>query len=95
MATYEYSCSEHGRFDVTRPIGTAPAAVDCPVCGRSAPRAISLPRVRTSQRVALTAALDHADKSRFEPEVVNRLPPSGAPSRTVALTPQLARLPRP
>jgi hypothetical protein len=39
--------------------------------------------------------MDHADKSRYEPEVVTSLPSTGAPSRTIALTPKLRGLPRP
>ena len=37
--------------------------------------------------------MDRADKSRYEPEVVNSLPSTGAPSRTLALTPKLRGLP--
>lgn len=39
--------------------------------------------------------MDRAQKSRYEPDVVTSLPPSGAPSRTIPLTPKLRGLPRP
>ena len=32
MALYEYRCDPDGTFDVTRPIGTAPASVQRPAC---------------------------------------------------------------
>jgi hypothetical protein len=53
-------------------------------------RASSFPR-------ALVAAIDHAEKSRDEPDVVNSLPPTGTRKRTpvLPLTPTLRRLPRP
>ena len=95
MATYEYRCEQDGVFEVTRPIGTAPASMTCSVCGREARRIISLPTIRSGSRTAWTAAMDRAQKSRYEPDVVTSLPPSGAPSRTIPLTPKLRGLPRP
>ena len=46
---------------------------------------------------ALVAAIDHAEKSRYEPDVVTSLPSTGARRRTrvLPLTPTLRRLPRP
>ena len=95
MATYEYRCEQDGVFDVTRPLGTAPQSVTCSVCGSEARRIISMPMVRCGSRNAWTAAMDHADKSRYEPEVVTSLPSTGARSRTIPLTPTLRGLPRP
>ncbi len=94
MATYEYRCARDGLFDVMRPIGSAPPAVDCPQCGASAARAMSAPSVRSSRRSAWVGAMDHADKSRYHPEVVTSLPPVSGPRRTVQMTPELSRLPR-
>ncbi|MFN0304131.1 MAG: zinc ribbon domain-containing protein [Burkholderiales bacterium] len=95
MAIYEYQCDQHGAFDVTRPLGTAPTSVPCSVCGSEARRVFSLATVRSGTRTAWTAAIDHAEKSRHEPEVVTSLPSSGARRRTLSLTPALRRLPRP
>ena len=95
MAIYEYRCEQDGLFDVVRPLGTAPALVACTVCGRESRRVISVPMVRTGSRSAWTAAIDHADKSRYEPEVVTSLPSTGTRSRTLPLTPTLRGLPRP
>ena len=100
MAIYEYRCDQHGVFDVARPLGTAPQSVTCPVCGHETTRVISLPMVATgssSRRSAWFAAIDQAEKSRHEPDVVTSLPSTGArrQARVVPLTPALRRLPRP
>ena len=96
MAIYEYRCERDGAFEVTRPIGTAPASIACPVCASEAERVFSSPMVSLAPR-ALVAALDHEEKTRHEPDVVTSLPPAGAHKRTpvLPLTPTLARLPRP
>jgi putative FmdB family regulatory protein len=97
VATYEYRCEQDGVFDVTRPLGTAPETVACPVCGSEARRVISVPMFRRGSRTALVAAIEHAEKSRHEPDVVTTLPSTGArrPTRVLPLTPTLRRLPRP
>lgn len=97
MAIYEYQCDQDGLFEITRPLGTAPESVACSVCGSEARRVFSIPMVRRGSRTASFAAIDHAEKSRFEPEVVTSLPSTGARRRTpmATLTPALQRLPRP
>lgn len=96
MALYEYRCEQDGVFEVTRPLGTAPTSVTCSVCGGEARRILSLPMIRSGSRTAWTAAMDHAQKSRYEPDVVTSLPPlTNAPRRTIPLTPKLRGLPRP
>lgn len=97
MALYEYRCGQDGVFEVTRPLGTAPESVACPVCGSEARRVISIPMVSCGSRNAWNAAIDHAEKSRHEPDVVTSLPSTGARRRTpvLPLTPVLRRLPRP
>jgi putative FmdB family regulatory protein len=96
MAIYEYRCEVDGPFDVTLPIGTAPASVACPTCAGEADRVFSNPMVSFAPR-ALVAALDHEEKTRYEPDVVTALPPRPADKRTpmAPLTPALKRLPRP
>ena len=97
MAIYENECEQHGRFEVLRPIAEAAAPVWCATCGLLARRVPSAPRIVTRGHGAWTAALDHAQKSRFEPEVVRSLPVAGdmRPARMATLTPALCRLPRP
>ena len=96
MAIYEYRCERDGAFDMTLPIGTAPASIACPVCASEAGRVFSSPMVSLAPR-ALVAALDHEEKTRSEPDVVTSLPPKPAHQRTpvLPLTPTLRRLPRP
>jgi putative FmdB family regulatory protein len=96
VAFYDYRCASDGVFEVRRPIGTAPAALACPVCERAAPRVFSSPML-TSVPVGVAAAIDHAEKSRHEPDVVTSLPPAPRHKRTpvLPLTPTLRRLPRP
>jgi putative FmdB family regulatory protein len=100
VATYEYRCEQDGVFEVTRPLGTAPESVTCSVCGSEARRVISIPMLSPSsgsRARALSAAIEHAEKSRDEPDVVTSLPSTGARRRTpvLPLTPTLQRLPRP
>jgi len=96
MAIYEYRCDQHGAFEVTRAIGTAPASIACPACERPARRVFSKPML-SSTPSALAAAIDHAQKTRDEPDLVTSLPPAGSRRRTpvLPLTPMLRRLPRP
>jgi putative FmdB family regulatory protein len=96
MALYEYRCERDGAFEITRPLGSAPAASACPVCHDEARRVFSSPMLRRQPR-ALVAAIDHAEKTREAPDVVTSLPPTGARRRTpmAPLTPALRRLPRP
>jgi putative FmdB family regulatory protein len=96
MAIYEYRCERHGAFDVMRPIGTAPASVACPECAEEAVRVFSNPMVSFAPR-ELVAALDHEQRTRYEPDLVTSLPAKGARRATpmATLTPQLAKLPRP
>ncbi len=97
MATYEYRCDKDGLFDLTRPLGTAPEFAPCPACGSEARRALSAPMLRSSSRSAWFEAMDHAEKSRHEPDVVSAIP-SGRelrPRPVLKMTPALRNLPRP
>ena len=96
MAIYEYRCDRHGPFDVRLPIGTAPPSTACPQCASEAGRVFSAPMMSSVPR-SLAAALDHEEKTRHEPDVVTSLPRRPARERTpvAAMTPSLARLPRP
>ena len=96
MATYEYRCDHDGAFEIARPLGTAPAAVVCPGCSKEARRVFSRPML-LSTPPELVAAIDHAQKTRDEPDVVTSLPPTDPRRRTPVLpvTPTLRRLPRP
>lgn len=96
MAIYEYRCDRHGAFEVMRAIGTAPASSACPVCERTSRRVFSAPLLAHTPS-ELVAAIDHAEKTRDEPDLVSSLPPADPRRRTpvLPLTPTLRRLPRP
>ena len=97
MAFYDYRCDADGVFEVSRPLGTAPGTVACPVCDAVATRVFTTPMLATTAPKALVAAIDHAVKTRLEPDVVTSLPRRPADQRTptLPLTPKLRRLPRP
>jgi putative FmdB family regulatory protein len=95
MALYEYRCSSDGPFEVSRPIGTATETVPCKFCGGPALRVITAARIRNAARSAWHAAIDQADKSRYEPEVVTALPSAGPGPRRGAIHPAMLNLPRP
>lgn len=95
MALYEYRCLSDGSFEILRPIGTAPDTVPCKVCGTAASRVITAPRIRSATRSAWHAVIEHADKSRYEPDVVTSLPSVGPGPRRGAIHPAMLNLPRP
>jgi putative FmdB family regulatory protein len=97
MATYEYRCERHGVFDVMHPLGTAPPSVACTVCGSDAPRIVSAPMVMSGRRSAWSGAIERAERSRYEPEVVGSVPTAGARRRIRMAPPNPAfrSLPRP
>jgi putative FmdB family regulatory protein len=97
MAFYDYRCETDGVFEITRPLGSAPATAACPACGTPARRVFATPMLATTAPKALVAALDHAEKTRHEPDVVTALPrrPPHQRTPTLPLTPTLRRLPRP
>lgn len=96
MPLYEYHCDSDGPFERLLALGAAPPVLACPACGRPARRVFTAPLLRTGRRSAWTAALDHADKSRHEPEVVGSLPaPARAARPQAPLNPALYTLPRP
>jgi hypothetical protein len=97
MATYEYQCLQDGVIEISRPIGMAPALIACSICGNTAERMISVPMIRNKAPIAFTAAIDRAEKSRYEPEVVTSLPQtkrSKYPPK-ILQNPALKNLPRP
>lgn len=96
MALYDYRCDDDGVFEISRPLGTAPTSIPCPVCKTEARRVFSSPMLMSTPP-ALAAAIDHAEKTRHEPDIVTSLPPRPAHKRApiLPLTPPLQKLPRP
>jgi putative FmdB family regulatory protein len=94
MATYEYQCSECGRFDVRLAIGTAPERHRCPTCAGSARRAFSSPSLVGGAPATLRRLRVSDERSQDIPELVSHVPARARPTATPA-HPALARLPRP
>ncbi len=93
MATYTYRCAADGPVEIRLPIGTAPAAIDCPDCATPAGRVFTAPMLGLADR-RRTALLDHTETSRSAPPVVSTLPT--APGRRApSPDPRTTRLPRP
>ena len=96
MVSYTYRCATHGEFDLDLPMGGATATTSCPVCDSDAVRVFTAPMTRRGP-AHIVAAIDAAEKSRFEPEVVDSPPPRPAHRRTPMAPPNPAfkKLPRP
>jgi putative FmdB family regulatory protein len=92
---YDYRCEEDGVFEIKRPLGAAPESIACPVCGSEASRVFSIPMLTSRAPRELVAAIDHAEKTRHEPDIVTSLPPARRRTPVLPLTPSLRRLPRP
>lgn len=95
MATYTYRCDADGRVDVRLPIGTAPDTAPCPRCGGSAARVFTAPLLGFADRRRM-AVIDHAESTRYEPEVVSA--PTGARRKRTPMAPPnpaFRGLPRP
>lgn len=97
MATYEYSCADHGISAATAPLGCPPPSWRCPACGGSTRRVYAAVTLLVGGPYA--RAIEAAERTSAEPQVVTRLPETkhwrsrgGHPSAPQA---HFARLPRP
>jgi hypothetical protein len=97
MALYDYRCARDGGIEVALPLGSAPETITCSICGGEARRVFTSPMLSFSstERRGRMAAIERAERSRTEPEVVTKLPPRARPAPAAPLTPTLRRLPRP
>lgn len=73
MPAYDFVCDECGPFEERRSFAEAGEPMTCPSCGREARRVYSAPHTRRMP-AALSGAMDRAEKSTHEPEVVRRTP---------------------
>jgi putative FmdB family regulatory protein len=71
VPVYEFMCDDCGPFDQRRSFAEAGDPMACPTCGRDARRVYSSPNTRRMP-TALSGAMDRAEKSAHEPEVVRR-----------------------
>ena len=79
MPIYDFVCEECGPFEQRRPAAESGTPAACPSCGREARRVYSMPNTRRMP-TALSGAMDRAEKSVHEPEVVQRPAAGGASS---------------
>lgn len=98
MATYEYSCADHGMTEVDLPMGTAPQSVECPECKEPAKRVYSSPMVSSVDQGRMKL-IDSTKASADTPEVVSSVPRGGRinskPTPMAPPDPRLQKLPRP
>jgi putative FmdB family regulatory protein len=76
---YDFACEDCGPFEQRRSFTESGAPAACPCCGREARRVYSMPNTRRMP-TALSGAMDRAEKSGHEPEVVQRPAAGGASS---------------
>jgi putative FmdB family regulatory protein len=74
---YEFTCEGCGPFEERRSLDEPREAAACPRCRAEARRVYSVPGVRRTD-AGLSRAMDRAEKSAHEPEVVRRPVGSGA-----------------
>lgn len=94
MAGYRYRCLAHGFVEVSFPIGTAPASVECDSCRGAARRVFSSPAL-TSRHAPGVKALDMHEESQSSPGVVTRSADHQAYRSTRGTGSPTSRLPRP
>ncbi|HLL57303.1 MAG TPA: zinc ribbon domain-containing protein [Rubrobacteraceae bacterium] len=79
MAIYDFVCEDCGSFEQRRSFAESGAPAACPSCGREARRVYSMPNTRRMPD-ALSGAMNRAEKSAHEPEVIQRPAGGGASS---------------
>ncbi len=71
MPIYDFVCQNCGPFEQRRSFSEAGDLMMCPSCREEARRVYSVPNTRRMP-TALSAAMDRAKKSAYEPEVVQQ-----------------------
>lgn len=94
MPIYEYECSEHGVFEELRSMQRCSEPADCPSCARSAPRVLSVTRIRQLPH-ALGVAHERNEKSQHSPHVCSSGCGHGKPKAPKSTQPQVYRGKRP
>jgi putative FmdB family regulatory protein len=73
MPLYEYECSAHGVFELSRPMAESALGAACPECHAPAPRILSAVRL-ACQPAWRRGAHERNERSRHEPRIVERPP---------------------
>ena len=71
MPFYEFLCQECGPFEERRSLEEPREVASCPGCSAEAGRVYSVPGIKR-MNAGLSRAVDRAEKSAHEPEVVRR-----------------------
>ncbi len=71
MPVYDFICEDCGPFEQRRSFAEASDPMMCPSCGEEARRIYSMPATRRMP-AALSSAMNRAEKSAHEPDVVRR-----------------------
>lgn len=80
MPSYDFVCEECGPFEQRRSFAEADAPMTCPSCGLVARRVYSMPATRRMP-TSLSNAMNRAEKSAHEPEVVRQSTGGTLPGR--------------
>jgi putative FmdB family regulatory protein len=71
MPIYEFECTDHGVFELTRPMAQVREPASCPDCGTVAKRLLSAPSLVTGSAIGRRAAALN-ERSQHEPRIVKR-----------------------
>jgi putative FmdB family regulatory protein len=87
MPIYEFECTDHGAFELTRPMAQVREPALCPDCGELGKRLLSAPNLATGSAVGRRAAAIN-ERSQHEPRIVKReaAKPSGEPAKRAVQT---------
>ncbi len=87
MPIYEFECTAHGTFELTRPMAQVREPGPCPDCGEHGKRLLSAPNLATGSAVGRRVAGIN-ERSQHEPRIVQREVPksSGDPTKRAVQT---------
>ena len=71
MPIYEFECSGHGCFELSRPMAQMRAPAPCPDCGELGKRLLSAPNLATGSAIGRRVAAVN-ERSQHEPRIVKR-----------------------
>jgi putative FmdB family regulatory protein len=71
MPIYEFECTDHGPFELTRPMAQVRDPAPCPDCGEHGKRLLSAPNLATGSAVGRRVAAVN-ERSQHEPRIVKR-----------------------
>lgn len=95
MPLYEFKCGEGHLFEAMLPMSATTRERPCPQCNAVAKRLVSSPAFNNGNR-SIVNAIESAERSAYEPEVVHSLPGANTKRPTpVSHDPRHKALPKP